>query len=422
MNRKQYEEKRTELLNTAQELLDAGKVDEANAKIEEIADLDERFENSVKAEAALKALVNDPVMHNMQSLTDSGAEAALGTSDQTTAGVLKMNNVPQDKLVDYESQAYLNAWAKRMQGKTLNDEEADVFLMVNGAFTHTTENTGAVIPKTVEDGIWKEVGELYPYWNDIRKTYVKGALTMIQGDTSTDAGWYEESDEVTDGKETFGTLTLNGCELSRSVTVSWKLKEMSMEEFLPYIQSRMSEKMGAALGYGATHGKGQPANEDPSKPEPMGVVTALEKQEDTPQIVSYTKDALSYDDIVNARAKVKGGYAQGLCIYANSDTIWTQIAKVKDKNERPIFVPDVANNSGVGRVLGCIVKEDASMKDGEILFSNANRGYTANINKQISVTTEEHVKQRSTDYCAYAIVDGNIITANAHALLKQGES
>lgn len=420
MNRKQYEEKRAGLVNEAQSLLDAGKVDEANAKMGEITALDEAFENSVKAEATLKALANEPVMQNMQSLTDSKAEAALGANAQQVA-VTNMNGMPQDKPVDYESQVYLDAWAKTMQGKPLTNEETDAFRMVNEAFVHTTENTGAVIPKTVEDGIWKEVGELYPYWNDVRKTYVKGVLTMIQGDTSTDAGWYEESDEVEDGKETFGTLTLNGCELSRSVTVSWKLKEMAMKEFLPYIQSRMAEKMGAALGYGVTHGKGQPGSEDAFKPEPMGAVTALEKQEGTPQIVLYTKDALNYDNIVDTRAKVKGGYAQGLCIYANSDTIWTQIAKVKDKNERPIFVPDVANGSGVGRVLGCIVKEDASMKDGEILFSNANRGYTANVNKQISVTTEEHVKLRNTDYCAYAIVDGNIITATAHALLKQGE-
>ena len=421
MNRKQYEEKRTALLNEAQELLDAGKVDEANAKMEEIKNLDETFENSVKAEAALKALSAEPVLTNVQSLTDAGATAALMGGTQTSAGVVNMNGVSQEKPVDYESELYLTAWAKTMQRKSLTNEENEAFRMVNEAFTHTTENTGVVIPKSVESGIWKEVGELYPYWNDVRKTYVKGILSMVMGDTSTDAAWYEEGEQTEDGKETFGTLTLNGCELSRSITVSWKLQEMAMTEFLPYIQSRLAEKMGAALGYGVTHGKGQPGSTDTFKPEPMGVVPALEKQDGTPQIVIYTKDALTYDNIVDARAKVKGGYATGLCVYANSDTIWTQLAKVKDKNERPIFVTDVVNGTGVGRVLGCVVKEDDSMTDGEILFSNAQRGYTANVNKQITVTTEQHVKHRETDYCGYAIVDGNIVTAKAHALLKQGE-
>ena len=420
MNKKQYEEQRTALLNAAQNLLDEGNVDEANKKMEEVKKLDETFENSAKAAAELAALTNAQPMLNMQNLTDASAEVAAGTGTPT-AGTINMNGMQQEETVDYGSQMYLDAWTKTMQRKTLTDEETKVFNMVNEAYVHTTENTGTVIPKTVESGIWKEVGELYPYWNDVRKTFVKGSLSMIIGDTSTDAKWYEESDETEDGKETFGELILNGCELSRSITISWKLQEMAIEEFRPYIQSRLAEKMGAALGYGTTHGKGKPGNEDNFKPEPMGVVTALEKQVGTPQIVVYTKDALTYDNIVDTRAKVKGGYAQGLCVYANSDTIWTQLAKVKDKNERPIFVTDVVNGSGVGRVLGCVVKEDDSMSDGEILFSNAQRGYAANVNKQITVTTENHVKPRNTDYCGYAIVDGNIITAKAHALLKQGE-
>ena len=421
MGRKAYMEKRQKLMDEAQQLINAGKVEEANAKMDEVKALDEQFENESKAQAALQALQDVQPVVNMQNLTDAAAEAA--TTVSVPAVAVSMNGqapIAEDK-VDYASEIYLNAWARTMQRQALSDEENRAFQMVNEAFTHTTGNTGIVIPKTVADGIWKEIGELYPYWSDIRKTFVKGVLSMITGDTSTDAGWYEEADATEDGKETFGTITLNGCELSRSVTVSWKLQEMAMDEFIPYIQSRLAEKMGAGLGYGVTHGKGQPGSTDAFKPEPMGVVTALEQQADTPQVVTYVADALTYDDIVSARAKVKGGYANGLNIYANADTIWTQLAKVKDKNDRPLFVPDVVNGTGVGRVLGCVVKEDDSMLAGEILFSNPQRGYTANVNKEISVTTEQHVKARETDYCGYAIVDGNVVTYKAHALLKQGE-
>ena len=93
------------------------------------------------------------------------------------------------------------------------------------------------------------------------------------------------------------------------------------------------------------------------------------------------------------------------------------MANVKDQNGRPILIADVANG-GAFKVLGMAVKEDDSMLDGEILMSNASRGYTENINKEISVTLEEHVKDRITDYCAYAIVDGAMVTSKAHALLK----
>ena len=75
-------------------------------------------------------------------------------------------------------------------------------------------------------------------------------------------------------------------------------------------------------------------------------------------------------------------------------------------------------DEGVGRIAGCVVKEDDSLADGEILFSNAGAGYHANINKSMSITTQENNKKRITDYCAYAIVDGSPRTTKAHALLK----
>lgn len=419
MGRKEYLEKRQAMLNEAKQLINSGKIDEGNKKMDEIKALDEKFEAEAKANAALEAMEREPVGINMQNLTDAGAESRAVSAGTTgrSEGVAMNGQTHTEEKLDYSSESYKTAWAKSMMGKSLSAEEQNAYQMVNEAFTHTTGNTGTVIPKTVTAGIWQEIGEIYPYWNDISKTYVNGILTTIVADTSTDAAWYDEDTKTDDGKETFKTMTLNGCELSRAITVSWKLKEMAMDEFLPYIQKRMAEKMGAALGYGATHGKGQPGAGETFKAEPLGIITALGKETNTPQIAEYTKGSLGYTDIITARAKVKSGYAGGLSVYANSNTIWTEIANVKDQNGRPILIADVSNG-GTFKILGMQVKEDDSMLDGEILMSNASRGYTANINKEISVTLEEHVKDRITDYCAYAIVDGAMVTSKAHALLK----
>ena len=35
---------------------------------------------------------------------------------------------------------------------------------------------------------------------------------------------------------------------------------------------------------------------------------------------------------------------------------------------------------------------------------------------------EDHVKPRTTDYAGYAIMDGNVITTEAHVLLKEKNS
>ena len=58
------------------------------------------------------------------------------------------------------------------------------------------------------------------------------------------------------------------------------------------------------------------------------------------------------------------------------------------------------------------------MEDGEVLMSSPYVGYQANVNKDLTVMTEDHVKARNTDYCGYAIADGGVTSTKAHALLK----
>lgn len=406
MTYQEYLNERSKLKDEAQKLIDEGKFDESGEKVKEMNALDERWDNQAKAEANLKAMEGNQRKVNMQNIT--GAQV----NDATVIDFSDQNPNTKKKEDLYKTQEYTNAWAKIMMGKQLTAEEDKTFHLVNEAYTHTTENTPVVIPETVSAGIWKEIGEMYPYWNDVKKTYVKGKVTIIKKTSSSKAAWYLESVKTDDGKELLDKTELNGCELSRAITVSWKLKNMAIDEFLPYIQSEMAEEMGKGLAYGSTHGAGVVK---PNAPEPLGVVTALISEEGTPQVVEYKEGALSYKDLTKARGKIKSGYSAS--VYANSNTIWNELANVTDQNGRPIFIAD-AINGGVYKVLGCVVKEDGSMEDGEILFSDAKRGYHANINKQVSVSTEEHIKDRVTDYCGYAIADGAPMTTKAHALLK----
>ncbi len=397
MNRKKYEAMRKKLMDEAQALINEGNAEGAQAKMDEVAALDAKWDAIAQAEANFNALNKEPEV----------PAAVIPVNDKTGEEPEKEN-----VLEAWESEAYLKAWANTIQDKPLSAQETKVYQFVNEAYTHTTKNTGAVIPKSVTSKIWELAGEMYPYFQDVQKTYVNGILSIIQEDTSSDATWYEEETKTEDGKETFKEFILSGCELSRAITVSWKLKEMAMDDFIPYIQRKMAKKMGAAAGYGATHGKG---TEDKKKPEPTGVVTALTKEEGTPQIIEYEK-VPTFANITAARALIKSGYSAGLRIYANSSTIWNKIANIVDANKRPIFMQDPT--SGGYRVLGMEVKEDDSMGEGEILISNAFAGYHANINKEMTMLPEDHIKDRKTDYCGYAIMDGNILTNKAHALLK----
>ena len=416
MTKQEYIEKRKAMTDMAQTLIDEGKLEESTAKMAEINDLDAEWDKTAQALADLRALSdNQPVydIENMAGVPDEGAKV-----------IEKINFAPaqtdkNDPEAMFKSDAYVNAWAKEMMGKALTDEEQNIVRMVN-AYTHTTGNTGLVIPETVANGIWDMVEELYPLWADAQKTYVKGVYTVPIANTSTSAAWYDEATATADGTETFRSLTLNGCELARAITVSWKLREMAIADFIPYIQRRLAEKMGAALGYGVANGKGQPGQGETFKPEPKGIITELKAETQTPQVVEYdATDGITYADLTNARSKVTIG-TNTLAFYAKAETIWTGLANVKDNNGRPIMVADPVNG-GVNRIFGIPVKEDDSIPAGDVLLGAPGVGYIANVNKDVALQTEEHVKARTADYCAYAIVDGGVLSTKAFALLTEGE-
>lgn len=404
MNFKEYLEKRNALLAEAENLLNEGKLDEFEAKEKEIKDLDEKYDAIAKAQANMKALKEQVPSEKIKNLIES-----------------------EDKKVDItvqprkdEKEVYLNAWAKNMMGLNLNDEEKNVFNQVNAKFMNavqTTSQHAVLIPETVREGIWREAGELYPILGDVRMTFVPGDLTILKEENSgSDAEWYDENTEVTDGDFALGVLNLTGCELAKNIPISWKLRKMSIPEFIAYIQTLLAEKVGAAMAKAIVSGLGKPGAGDTFKPQPRGIVTTLQAESGTPQIVEF--DNLSYDLLAQAMGKIKSAYKSGASIYAKSETIWNVLATLKDGEGRPLFIPDVTSG-GVGRIFGIPVKEEDSVAVNDILIGNVSRGYAMNVNENMTIYTEDHVKQRYTDYMAYAIVDGDVITTKAFAYLKK---
>lgn len=411
MTFKDYQEKRAGLMNEAQALIDEGKLDEYKAKAQEVEDLDAKWDATKEALDNLQALSDEQRAYNVQNLT--GAEVKDGV---VTAQInFALAGLTEEQVNDSKSDLYMTAFAKTMKGDRLTAAEAECFEMVN-TYTHTTQNTGVVVPETFAEGIWDIVEAEYPLWADVAKTYVKGNASIIKSTSSTDAAWYDEATATADGTEQFGVLQLDGCELARAITVTYKLKEMAIADFIPFIQRKLAEKMGAGLGYGVARGKGKPGVGDSFKAEPMGIITALKAESQTPQVKAYTTGALAYSDLTGQRALVKRGSAR-LAYYANPATVWDEIANVKDQNGRPIMVADPING-GVMRIFGIPVKMDDSLLDGQILLGNAAQGYAANVNKDITLETENHAKARTTDYCGYAIVDGGVLATDMFALLE----
>lgn len=395
--------KRTELLNEAEALIATGEMEGFNAKEEEIKQLDAQMEELKLANANLQAL------KGQQSVADLTNKGQKGLEDAEVVATLEAS-IPLTSEKVYE-----NAWAKEMMGLSLSNEEQQVFENVNkefrNAYTHDTNNTAVMIPTTVVAGIFSRAEEAYPFFGDAKKFNVRGRLAIKKHESidAGDAAWYDENTPTADEQNTFGELILDGHELSKSVTVSWKLKAMAVADFIPYIVNELAERVGVALGTGVLRGTGTG--------QPLGLETVLAAQAGTPQIETYSAtEGAGYKDITAAISKVHSSYLKNSAFYANNTTIWNVLANILDGNGRPIFVPD-STGGGVGRMFGYVVKADAGVSPGNVVFGDPNKGYIVNTNEPFSVVTENHAKARTTDYVAYAIVDGGVIDEQAFSLL-----
>lgn len=411
MKYEEYLAKRNQLMTDAQNLADQSMYDEAEAKQNEVTALDEQWDKQAKYEANQAALNGQQRKVNVQNLVNGVIPTGL------TAPVAQTGNKPEMTMEDaLNSDDYVNAWAKKLMapaGKepAFTDAESKAYHMVNDAIQTNTETIAIVIPNNISQRIIRRIEELHPLFGDITKTFVKGNITLIVEDESSDAQWYKEETPTAEGTETLATISLGANELARAIKISWKLKEMTIPDFLNYIVDKMSKKMGAAFAYGIVSGKGT-AVSGTNGPEPKGIITELLGQPSTPQVVA---EGISYESLTKAKALINSVYNE--TIYANKKTIWTVLANILDANGRPIFMAD-AINGGVYKIFGSVVKEEAAIPDGEVLFADASAAYTMNINKQISLMTDEDIIRRTTTYAGYAIADGAVVAFEAAALVK----
>lgn len=403
MNKEEYLKQREALMNDARTAIDKGKSEDANKAMKSVKDLDAKWDQQAKDQANLAAL-DDHAPITLAQVAPANDIVGVGKSLENT----KLNTAAKTQ------PEYAHVWAKSLLGHTLNAAEQAVFdkenVRLNGTpFSHQTGNTPTLIPNTVAAGIWKIAEEQYPAFADAKKFNVSGTLTINKHDgiVSGDAQWVDENTQADDEQNQFSQLVLKGYELNKVATVSWKMKSMSEEDFISFLTQELGDRLGVALGVAIHQGDG--------KRSPLGIETALKAEKGTPQVATY-KDQIAYKDITSTMAKIHSSFAGKAAVYANSKTIWNQLANIVDGQGRPLFIASPING-GVGSILGLVVKPDAGVNDGDVLIADVTDTVVVNINQALTVATEDHVKGRSTDYGAYAIADAGLLTTKGAALL-----
>lgn len=370
-------------------LLKEGKVEEANAAMDEL-------------EADNQAIFTNPQPAQVE---DKSLEA------QNSEEVNDLSKVEEVKAT--VEPKYEDVFAKVLMGRDLDAQDKVVFEKANNAaYTHQVDNQPILVPETTLSGILGLIQEQHPLYGDIRKTNVRGIVTVKKHSAikAGDAAVVKEGVEAENEENEFVDIKLSGHEIVKDVEVSFKLESMSIPEFLTFLQQEIAQRIGYTLGNLAFNGKGV-------GDEPTGVITELLANAKGQVLATGTVGEFGYTDITALRAKVKSQFSQGLKFYANSDTIWTGLANILDKNGRPIFIPE-PSESGVGKLLGVTVAEDDGAGEGNLLLGNANQGMFENTNEPLSVASQRNLKPRTTLYQGYMITDFTVTYPEAFALLQ----
>lgn len=405
MDRKQYSSKRQELLAKAENCIKSGNLEEFKSYEGQIKQLDTQFEDETKAQADLQALSNNAI--------DMQATAISNIFDNDT--VTSSNDTKEVA----SSILYEKAFTKHLMGKAMTSTEQEAFNQVNDA---SVKNNSYLVPATWVNQIWSEAEEMHPVLNDVAKTSVSGDLDIPKAELNGNGAFYDEDDTVTGDNVESEDLHLKGYELAKVVTVSWKMQKMSLTDFQTWLRRKIAIKLSNSMANAHFNGLGVAGSLDSHKSQPLGVITALNKESKTPQVLKIEKDAeITYESITYLISLVKSVYTKKSKFYANSKFIWRTLANIVDTNGRPIFIPDPTGQT-LGRMFGYIVCEEDAVPDNNLVFGNFTDAYPCNVQQDITLYTQDTVKARKTDYMAYAIYDSMPLTTKAFALLVKATS
>lgn len=305
----------------------------------------------------------------------------------------KIEEENMEKKYTISSPEYRSAWAKKMM--KLSDDrftEEEKRALGDAITTTATEyvassanaegvnNGGLFIPTSVRTDILELIEKVSPFFRDIRRLTVNSNIDLPYLANSDDASWVSENEDTPNEGAEYGTIKLTGFELAKDVVVTWKLESMAVDDFIPFIEEEIADKMGKALINAIIYESGSK-----SATGAIYNLTAIEGSNVIDTIIKTYK-SLSEDARVGAK------------IYISSNAN-IEIVSYKDNNGNYPYLNGISSTK-----LGP-VEVDPFLKGGDIMVGNP-RNYILNESEPLSIIPERHAKGRKTTYAGYMIADG----------------
>lgn len=389
MTRNEYETKRKALINEAEALINEGKLEDANGKMDAVTKLDQDFEAAAKASANLRALAQPPV-----PLAGVGEGAVF-------------NPCNQDETADmYDSIEYRKAFMNYVLNGTAIPTK-----FVNAAATTKTTDVGSVISPTVLNRIVEKMettGTILPL---VTKTAFAAGVTVPTSSVKPEATWVAEGTGSDTQKKTTGQIDIKGYKLRCAISMTLETSVMSLQVFETVFVNSVSEAMVKAQEKSFITGSGTG--------QPKGVLT--EAVADRQNIDLAVSADPTYQTLVDAEAALPLAYENGAVWNMTKKTFMKFIGMV-DTNKQPIARVNYGIDGKPERTLlgRRVVLNDymtslgaAIAKDTVVAFLFDWSDYMFNTNYNMVVKSYEDNDTEDQVTKAVMICDGKVIDKNS---------
>lgn len=309
MTKEIYTSQRNQLLTDAQQLIDAGKMEDANAKMEEIKVLDAKYDEEAKLQANLNALTGAKV---------PGLQAMTGVTE-----TVDLTGAKKPDILDrYDTDEYKKAFmAYVLTGRKIPGE------LTNADANTKTSDVGAAIPTTTLQKIYEKMESVGMILPRVTHTSYKGGVTVPTSSAKPTATWVAEGEGSDKQKKALGSITFAyhklRCAISMSLEVSLVTYPMFESQFVANVAEAMVKAEEKAIIDGS--GSGQP----------KGVLKETVVTGQNIDIAAATT-ALAYTDLVKAEAALPQAYDADAVWCMTKKTFFEQIVGMVDDNKQPV--------------------------------------------------------------------------------------
>ena len=298
------------------------------------------------------------------------------------------------KLTEFEQAAY---------NRAMGEQRADAFA--------SSSSVAAALPTQTLNEVISKARTMGGLMSVCRGFNIPAKVAVPVGTPTAAASWHAEGAAVESVAPSVASVSFDGYEIMKVLSISEKARKMSVAAFESYMTQELNACVMACIADGLVNGSG--TNQG------TGVLNGVSWTKDTNHFEFNKANGLTYADVVKVVAALKRGYANGACWAMNNAALYNLFYGLVDANKRPIFIKK-KKNEGIGKILGFPVVVDDYLPAETVLFGNFNyMGYNLPEGITVEVSRESSFKKGLIDYRAMAIADCKPIVEEAFIKLTR---